>query len=163
MHELAMRMHRVATGDEHTVYELPKLHSALCVSRHGRRQRPGRLSVRACGGAHVAELLRLGARKGGDARVRQQLAGHAVDGGRGHQEARRQLQVAIVLHHADEVRLRGVAQLSCCTAGADGTGKPGSMHNDLSCMSMGCLRVLHSVAQQRVPGWLQHKKKSSCW
>ena len=79
----------------------------------------------ASGGAHVAELLRLGARKGGDARVRQQLAGHAVDGGRGHQEARRQLQVAVVLHHADEARLRGIAQLSGCTAGAGGTGMPG--------------------------------------
>jgi len=113
--------------------------------------------VRASGGAHVAELLRLGARKGGDARVRQQLAGHAVDGGRGHQEARRQLQVAVVLHHADEARLRGIAQLSSCIAVAGGTGMPGLMHSSLSCMSMGRLRVLHSVAHQRVPGWLQYK------
>ena len=55
--------------------------------------------------AHVSEFLCLRAGKGGDAGLGQQLAGDARDGRGRHQEACRQLQVAIVLHHAHEPRL----------------------------------------------------------
>ena len=61
----------------------------------------------------VAELLRLGAGEGGDALAREQLPRHAVDGRRGDQEARRQLQVAVVLHHAHEARLRSRHEKMC--------------------------------------------------
>ena len=53
----------------------------------------------------MAELLRLGAREGRDARGRQQLSRHARDGRRGHQVPSGQLEVAVVLHHPHEARL----------------------------------------------------------
>jgi hypothetical protein len=49
---------------------------------------------------HVTELLRLAARELRHAVARQVLAERAVDGRRVHQEPLRQLQVAVVLHHA---------------------------------------------------------------
>mmetsp|Transcript_20858 Transcript_20858/g.43998 ORF Transcript_20858/g.43998 Transcript_20858/m.43998 type:complete len:446 (-) Transcript_20858:362-1699(-) len=53
----------------------------------------------------VAELLRLGARKRAHAVVRSVLARRLGDRGRRHQVSRRQLEVAVVLHQANEVNL----------------------------------------------------------
>ena len=55
---------------------------------------------------HVAELLRLAARERRHAVGRQVLAAHVVDGRGRHQEHGWQLQVAVVLHHPHEPRLR---------------------------------------------------------
>ena len=54
----------------------------------------------------MAELLRLGAGKGGDAVFGKQLPRGAVDGGRGDQKPLGQLQVPVVLHHPHKPRLR---------------------------------------------------------
>jgi hypothetical protein len=55
---------------------------------------------------HVTELLRLAARELRDAVGREVRAERAVDLGRRDEEARRQLQVAVVLHHAGVEDLR---------------------------------------------------------
>ncbi len=59
----------------------------------------------------MAELLGLADGELGDAVARQVLAHGAVDGRRLHQEARRNAQVAVVLHHAGEEHVRPRAPL----------------------------------------------------
>lgn len=54
----------------------------------------------------MTKLLGLGAGKGGDTSFGQQLPRDTVDGGRRYEEAGRQLQIPIVLHHAYKTRLR---------------------------------------------------------
>jgi hypothetical protein len=69
-----------------------------CQKRHGGPKRGG--------GPHMAKLLSLGASKGGDTSLCQQLSRDTVDCGRRYKEAGRQLQVSVVLHHAHKACLR---------------------------------------------------------